>query len=458
MDVQKKIAEVLPLTKETKEFVLGRGAHARLAETVAKMFPGETAVLIIADEITMKIAEDTILPSFEGTPYSVSKFLMVRTAEKVDWDYINEIESAIRSAAAVPVMVGSGFLNDLTKLAAFRAGRKYICCATVGSVDGYSSNGAAIKTNGDKKTIYCDAPYVIVGDSDVLAAAPAFLTAAGYGDLAAKIPAGGDWIIADVFKTEPIQESIWNCFYDILPELLGDPKGIAAREPAAVENIFAGLTLSGFAMQAMRDTRPASAAEHLFSHIMQMTHHTHNGRPVLHGFEVSIGTLTMCAYYDEILKIDFSKIDVDKCVAAWPTLEQEQARANKVFEGFPVPGLGYEMTTGNDSHRGKWDTPEVVREQLTAVKENWPAIRARLEEQVWSFAKMKENFETVGAPTDPSQIGISRAYLKEMVAKVQLFRWRINGLDLLYRTGLLDEVTERIFGPGGAWDLRLERM
>ena len=43
----------------------------------------------------------------------------------------------------------------------------------------------------------------------VAAAAPAYLTASGYGDLAAKIPGGADWILADVTGVEPIDADVW---------------------------------------------------------------------------------------------------------------------------------------------------------------------------------------------------------------------------------------------------------
>ena len=63
----------------------------------------------------------------------------------------------------------------------------------------------------------------------------------------------------------------------------------------------------------------------------------------------------------------------------------------------------------------------------------------------------------MGAPSDPSHIGLTRASLKEMVPKTQLMRWRINLLDLALRAGIYDQLVEAVFGPGGAWDLSDEK-
>lgn len=117
-----------------------------------------------------------------------------------------------------------------------------------------------------------------------------------------------------------------------------------------------------------------------------MTHHRYNGKFQSHGFQVAIGTLTMCAFFDEFFKMDLSTLDVDACVAAWPSLEAEQRRALDLFRDFPVPELGYTEITK------KWNDAETVRVQLTRVKENWPAFKARLQAQCYPFEKMRALF------------------------------------------------------------------
>ena len=186
---------------------------------------------------------------------------------------------------------------------------------------------ASISWQNAKQTFDCPAPVAVLADTAVLAAAPKDMTAAGYADLAAKVPAGGEWIIADLVGSEPIIPEAWHVLQDDLDSLLSDPEGVAAGKPEAVGSLFEGLILSGFAMQAARSSRPASCCDHLFSHILDMTHHRYKGKFVSHGFQVAIGTLTMCRVFEKFYKVDVDAIDVDACVAAWPTLEQEQERA-----------------------------------------------------------------------------------------------------------------------------------
>ena len=254
-------------------------------------------------------------------------------------------------------------------------------------------------------------------------------------------------MIADLFGTEPIIPAAWNVFMNDLDAMLADPEGVAAGKPEAIASLFAGLTLSGIAMQVAKSSRPASCTEHLFSHVLDMTHHRYNGKFQSHGFQVAIGTLTMCAFFDEFFKMDLSTLDVDACVAAWPSLEAEQRRALDLFRDFPVPELGYTEITK------KWNDAETVRVQLTRVKENWPAFKARLQAQCYPFEKMRALFAAAGAPTDPSQIGVSREQLRSMVDFTQLLRWRINLLDLAKRARIYDELVARVFGKGGAWEI-----
>ena len=200
-------------------------------------------------------------------------------------------------------------------------------------------------------------------------------------------------------------------------------------------------------MQAARSSRPASCADHLFSHYLDMTHHTHNGKLQSHGFQVAIGTLTMCAFFDALLEFDLRNLDIDKCVENWPSLEEEQQRAREIFKDFVSPELGYNQITI------KYNSKEEVREQLEAVKKHWPLLRAQYRKQVYPFEKMQECFRKVGAPADPADIGVTRQQLKDMLPYVQLMRWRMNMFDLALRGGFYEELVEKVFGKGGAWEI-----
>ncbi len=65
----------------------------------------------------------------------------------------------------------------------------------------------------------------------MLAAAPKEMTAAGYADLAAKIPRRAEWMIADLFGTEPDSFPLrGNVFMNDLDAMLADPEGCGGRQ------------------------------------------------------------------------------------------------------------------------------------------------------------------------------------------------------------------------------------
>ena len=447
MNAKERIAFALSIATDTKEYRMGRGAVAAAPEVFRQFFPDRKA-LILADVHTWPALGARVEALFQAAGIPVEAHIIPEEEFHAEWKYVELVDSLLDARPqAVLVSVGSGVINDLCKLSSHHHGQSYLCLPTAASVDGYSSFGASITFEGAKQTFSCPAPVAIVADMDVIAAAPAHMTAAGYADLAAKVPAGAEWLIADFVGKAPLHQDAWHVLQDHLDGFLSRPDEVAAGDPDAIADVFEGLTLSGIAMQAARSSRPASCCDHLFSHILDMTGHRYKGKLQSHGFQVAVGTLTMCAVFDELFRQDLGALDVEACVKAWPTLEQEQARALELFRDFPAPKLGYEEITK------KYDGPDVIREQLTRVKAEWPNLKARLQGQVYSFAKMQDLLRRAGAPTDPADIGLSRQRLKEMFPLVQLMRFRFNLLDLGKRAGFYDALVEPLFAPGGVYEI-----
>lgn len=441
---QQYLNKALALATDTKVFVMADGALARVPEVFKDCFKDQKAI-IIADCNTWKAAGEEVFANMTEAGIDTASFLIPDEHFHAEWPYVEMVEAQIKFSGAIAVAVGSGVINDLCKLSSHHLGQSYLCVPTAASVDGYSSFGASISYQGLKQTFECPAPLAIVADASVIAAAPKEMTAAGFADLAAKIPCGAEWMIADLFGTEPIVPEAWHVLQDVLDGILSDPEGVAAGDRDAISDLFIGLTLSGIAMQIARSSRPASCTDHLFSHYLDMTGHRYKGELQSHGFQVAIGTLTMCAFFDEFLKMDLTRLDVDKCIAAWPTLEQERERALELFKDFVSPKLGY------DSIGVKYADAEGVRVQLTKVKEQWPELKKQYRAQVFTFEKMQRLFKIVGAPSDPSEIGVTREQLKSLVPFTQLMRYRINLLDLAKRGMFYDELVEAVFGGNGAW-------
>lgn len=452
---------------------MGQGVYTQASKLFAQYFPGRKAV-IVADINTWPVLGQKVYENFAASGIPTDKYIIEKEEFHADWKYVEmtdlvaegqyeqakALENAkdyedtdpaklFREASSefnVLVSVGSGVINDLCKLASHHHAQSYLCVPTAASVDGYSSFGASITYQSAKQTFNCPAPVAIVADIDVIAAAPKEMTAAGYADLAAKIPAGGEWMIADFVGSEAIIPDAWHILQDYIDDFLADPDAVAAGDPQAIADLFEGLTLSGFAMQAARSSRPASCCDHLFSHFLDMSGHRFNGKLQSHGFQVAIGTLTMCAAFDELFKQDLSQLDVEACLAAWPTLESEQARALELFKDTAAPKLGYESITS------KYEDKEKIREDLERLVATWPEFKAKLQGQVYSFAKMQDMFRRAGAPYETEHIGVKREQIRDMFPIVQLMRYRYNLLDLAKRGQFYDAIVDPIFAAGGAWE------
>ena len=432
------------IAKQTKVMEISEGALEKVP-SVFKQLWGEQKAVVVADCNTWRVAGQRVFDGLCASGVDCRSFIIPDEHFHAEWKYVEMVDKVLDDTGAIAVSVGSGVINDLCKLASHHHGRSYLSVATAASVDGYTSFGASISYKGLKQTFDCPAPLALVADIDVIAEAPAHMTAAGYADLAAKIPAGAEWMIADLFGTEPIVPDAWHVLQDVIDLMLSDPEGTARGDRKAVRLLFEGLTLSGVAMQAARSSRPASCTDHLFSHYLDMTGHRYKGELQSHGFQVAIGTLVMCAFFDEFLKLDLSTLDVEDCVAHWPTLEQEKQRARELFADFVDPELGVR------SLEVKYADAAEVRRELTAVRDNWPALRDKYRAQVYPFEKMQRLFKLAGAPSEPSDIGLSCAKLKSMVPFTQLMRHRINLLDLAKRARIYDLLVDKVFGQGGAF-------
>ncbi|OAI55519.1 3-dehydroquinate synthase [Verrucomicrobiaceae bacterium SCGC AG-212-N21] len=439
------LADALRAARETRALEIGSGILHEVPRVFREHFGSREAV-IVADENTMKGAGDAVLAAFKDAGHPTrAPFVFPAQGLYAEHRFVEQLEPSLRAHDAIPVVVGSGTLNDLTKLAAHRTGRSYVCVATAASMDGYTAFGASITYNGSKQTFDCPAPTAVVADLDVIACAPAAMSGWGYADLLAKVTAGADWIIADALGVEPIEPLAWNIVQGRLREAVADPTGIRAGNASAFAGLVEGLMLGGFAMQATKSSRPASGAEHQFSHLWDMQHHTHEGSAPSHGLKVGIGTLAVTALYEQLLALPLDALDIMERAAAWPEKEMWLQQAAVLF---PEPDLHAVATR---EITAKHSSPAELADQLNTVRKLWPDLRDQLNKQLIPFGTLREMLRSAGAATEPEEIGIPRARLRESFMKAFFIRRRFTVLDLAMRTGLLGSSLDRIFGPQGTW-------
>ena len=444
-----EIETALQRARDTKALEFGEGAMERLPKMLEALFPGKK-VVIVSDDNTYNAAGRKVCGILDAAGTQMEDSFIFKDPELyAEWSYLQQLEAYLKERDAVPVAVGSGVINDLTKLASHHLGRRYVIVGTAASMDGYTAYGASITYEGNKQTFDCPAPLGVVFDPAVAAKAPAGMSASGYADLMAKVPAGADWIISDAVGSEAIDDFAFGLVQKNLRKALSDPAAVADGDVEATGMLADGLIMSGFAMQAISSSRPASGTDHQFSHFWDMEGLCYNGRHVSHGFKVGIGTMVSTACLEFLISKDLTRLDIDACVAAWPTWEAQEAYIRKIFEGKP----GH-LARGLAESRAKYCGPEEIRCQLNAIVAVWPELRERIREQIIPFDDVKEMLRLVGAPSRPEEIGVSKARLRDTFKCIPFMRNRYTGIDLIYRAGLLDEVTEHIFGRGGRFEVK----
>jgi glycerol-1-phosphate dehydrogenase [NAD(P)+] len=441
------LAEALRAARETKALEIGKGILDKTPQVFRAQFGDQPAVLV-ADENTFTAAGRKVLEAFRAARHPVwEPFIFRDPALYAEFRFVEQLEAALKQHKAIPVAIGSGTINDLTKLSAHRTDRPYMCVATAASMDGYTAFGASITYHGAKQTFTCPAPVAVLADLNVISAAPGLMNSWGYADLLAKVTAGADWIVADALGAEPIDSQAWAIVQGRLREMVADPTGVPGREPAVLGQLVEGLMLGGFAMQSAKSSRPASGAEHQFSHLWDMQHHTHNGQAPSHGFKVAIGTLAVTALYEGLLELPLEQLDIEACCAAWPDPETWCRRAAELL------GDG-ELATGAEKElRAKHSMPRQLHEQLAKLRTTWPELKQRLRAQLLPLTTLQQMLREANAPTEPEHIGITRERLRRSYWQAFCIRRRFTVLDLAVRTGRLDSVLDCIFGPMGLWPI-----
>jgi glycerol-1-phosphate dehydrogenase [NAD(P)+] len=292
----------------------------------------------------------------------------------------------------------------------------------------------------------CPAPRAVVADLEVLAGAPPDMTASGYGDLLGKVTAGADWLVADALGVEPVDPRAWELAQGPLREAIGRPKELAGGDREALDRLVEGLVLSGLAMQAHASSRPASGAEHQFSHLWEMEGLGHDRRPPLsHGFKVGVGTVAIAALYERLLERDLAALDVEAVVRAWPGPEEAEAA---VRAAHTTPGLDEAAVTET---MAKHVDAGTLRGRLAGLADHWPDLRDRLRAQLLPADRVRELLAAAGCPTRPSELGLPAAAFRATYQRARMIRRRYTVLDLAAETGVFGELVDELFAPGGFW-------
>ena len=407
----------IPEGMQTAFFAMGSGALNELGNFISKVFPGKKP-WIIADGNTFAAAGKKAAEQFTS---QYDPHIFPGTPRLHPESTISDMlaEKMKNMPDVVPLAVGSGVINDIVKRAAGIADIRYCCIPTASSVDGYTAAGSAMSLDGRKLTLPCPAPYALLADTDVLYTAPPEMFASGYADLFAKVPAGGDWIIAEAAGAEKIDRKIWDLVQKPLRKRLSDSNDFGP--------VFAGLADTGYAMQLYKDSRPASGAEHLMSHVWEMEKLSFNGEEVSHGFKVAIGSITTTRLMEFIINTPLET--ARKLAKPILSIEERTAEIDELLKkdcyGSGVKELALE----------KYESTPERREELFGI---WEYLQKKLPEQIIDSKTAINMLKSAKSPALYPEIGLSKEQYIHGIKTAQLIRKRYTITDYLYTLGLLD--------------------
>jgi glycerol-1-phosphate dehydrogenase [NAD(P)+] len=439
------IRSAVAQSKKIDTIVIGHDALQQVPVLLREHFK-TSSVFLIADENTMAAAGNGLSKNLTDSGFALTTHVFPATPYlKAKVENADAFLSRLKAHGGVPVAVGSGVINDLVKYAAFQIGTPYLSIATAASMDGYASAGAPLSRKGFKHTIPCAPPRVIVADLGIISNAPKAMSGWGYGDLAGKIPAGADWLIADALGIESLDPAVWRLVQDDLRAWLSNPAGVVKGDAEKFNALFTGLVMVGIAMEIHGSSRPASGADHQIAHLWEMDGVEYEGLPVSHGTCVALGTLTILSLYEWLLAQDFHDLDAHRVIRHRRRLDDLAVQIRRCFVSPNINEKALQET------QAKYIEDDLLRERIGRIKRIWPSLRRRLVDHLIPFEEMKTMLSAAGIATQPAAVGIDRTYHRQTLVNALFIRRRYTILDFLEETGRFDEAVNHVFSDAERW-------
>lgn len=358
-----------------------------------------TRLTLVEDGNTYAALGQRVEAALKAAGFDAARVVLRGDDIGADAASVYQVLLGLDKGARTFVAIGSGTITDVTRFVSHRSNSEFISLPTAASVDGYTSIGAPMIIDGAKVTVGCQGPIAVFGELPALCAAPRMLTAAGFGDLVAKLTSVADWELGHVLWDEPFdakiaqraRQAVWACV-DKLDSL-------AAARPEGVQALFLGLIESGFCMLDFGETRPASGYEHHVSHFWEMKLLRERRHSIFHGAKVGLGVLASARLYDHIRRL--SADDVRSRLAATPMPSRAVEEAT-IREGY------------GEQARFAIETQEAF---LSMTAQQADALRSRIIDR-WDevlriahgtppAAEIASWLRRVGGATTPEELGLS---------------------------------------------------
>jgi len=247
--------------------------------------------LVVTSPTPREVAGDRIVDLFAdaGTDPEI---VVVETASFESVEHV--IDAARESNAGYLIGVGGGKAIDIAKMAADDRNLGFVSVPTAASHDGIVSGRGSVPEGDTRHSVAAEPPLAVVADTGILADSPWRLTTAGCADIISNYTAVRDWDLARRLQNVEYSEYSGALARMTAEMLVENADSIKPGLEESSWIVVKALVSSGVAMSIAGSSRPASGAEHLFSHQLDRL----VPDAALHGHQVGVGTI-IAAYLQD---------------------------------------------------------------------------------------------------------------------------------------------------------------
>ena len=263
--------------------VVGHGVLDQTVEAVSELHL-QGRPLVVTSPTPREVAADRVAAGFAEAGHDPETVVI----EEASFDAVQRIIAVAREVeAGYLVGVGGGKAIDIAKMASHEVGTGFVSVPTAASHDGIVSGRGSVPEGDSRHSVAAAPPLAVVADTEILADAPWRLTTAGCADIISNYTAVKDWRLAN--RLQNVEYSHYSAaLAEMTAELLvGNADSVKPGLEESAWVVVKALVSSGVAMSIAGSSRPASGAEHLFSH--QLDRMVPDA--ALHGHQVGVGTI-----------------------------------------------------------------------------------------------------------------------------------------------------------------------
>lgn len=309
------------------------------------------------------------------------------------------------------IAVGSGVINDLCKVASAKLDIPYIIFGTAPSMNGYASANASITIDDYKTSIPAQLPSAIYLDLEVLRNAPERLIRSGIGDSLCFSTCQFDWLLSHLLLGTYYDETPFEILKDDYQLLSNNKFSLTDRE--FIEILAKTLILSGIGMYICKGSYPASQAEHLIAHYIEILY-PRIAINSYHGEQIAVTTLSVAEIQEKILR-----------------QENLQIKANVFDKDYLVKTFGADIAEHFFTEIKKKEIDQKKAEEINLnLQKNWQEIRKKLQKTFVSKSDLLKSYRKFSLAENCVDIGWSEEIYDNAINNAHLIRNRFTSLDL----------------------------